>query len=1173
MGHFPSEVMLSDEAFLRLLTKIRIRRTGTVEEARATYEAAADPESPFPKLDDLIEAGWVRVFRGRVILSVDAVRASKIGLAENADAYVSIQKTQYAVKYSFEQADDLELDESKTSLETGVLNLHAIRSERPGWVVARLWEELQSRFSDALEALEYWLDIRQEIGKPSVVPSEVWNKQTVEAFHPLALKYLQSADTVGWNGIIDQLARQMATISNVETDVARTYFLPIPVTISGRYLWLTSSRHERGFHEAIWTLEPLSVVISDLVADIERAELSPAPHPLFDSLMTIIEERPELMFIFNLYLHSRPFLLADLLLRPATSAWACIIIWQWQLRRDAWENNALRQDDDRNKAAAFADAVSVLRYLMDEKGAPAAEAAELLAAVFRYERATGDTSIENSNAMRELLLEEFTRAKTENILKILKALFGSAIKEGPGTGAFDAALALVEAGHLIAAVDPEPLVISYIESMTRDDLSLSAHQIDTSRAGLLYGLATRGSNELQNRFLDPLNVSKRLSARSAPDANPYTIADAVARTLRVHTRVLCRAIVAQLDQVSEDLVNALVLTIETGALDRSERSQVDSFSAHHETNAPWKQRDRPISADLGDALTRLSGSQRVKLLDAILEIEEPMVLARLLFFSPVEIRPRLHQRVMHLTPGKASGLYMLTASQTRIDQLLDAEFPDVAAAFIDAELKTENSWRVPGRVVHRLTQQLRLHSLRQEWEEIRQFNIPGDVPKHEEGAARDTIEFFRGLASLKDPQANREDAEEIFERLQKKHPHLPNYAVNLHAAKVAKLTGQNLFGLLNEDRFPDAVRVIAEGQDELSSFKELTPGDEAVIRLNNVLLLLAMKQPAKSLDALDELPQERTSDGAFAYKAVALARLGQLSEARGVLQVGEQQLGKTPLLEATRKHIASSKPYAGTVNALSDPHAVASIVSAFAALAGLDAEDQARALGAGNGTLGDYLLVQVREAAAALVELRSTMRDLGMTSKEDDLSAMLKEILGARLRHINWTVRAQEPGGHTGAENPGERDLSIKKDTGLLSLIEAVVTRLPTTNQFTLGELKSHLEKLIAYGTCSVYFHVTYEMSGDESGVIEHLRKMSEEFSLDGLTFVEHQEITFHTGPRGFSALYQTRAGPRKMHFLVLDLHQGLSKQAGTKSDASNPRNARASAEKKPRKSTKKTIV
>lgn len=171
--------------------------------------------------------------------------------------------------------------------------------------------------------------------------------------------------------------------------------------------------------------------------------------------------------------------------------------------------------------------------------------------------------------------------------------------EGPGTGSFDAALALVEASHLAAVVDPVPLVSAYIESMTRDDFGLSAHQINASQAGVLYDLATRAGSDLEGRFLDPLDASERLRARAAPDANPFMIADSVAKTLRVHTRILCRAIVAQSDQVPDALVNALVSTVETGALDRSERNQVDSFSAHYETDFPVKQRDRPISADLG----------------------------------------------------------------------------------------------------------------------------------------------------------------------------------------------------------------------------------------------------------------------------------------------------------------------------------------------------------------------------------------------------------------------------------------------------------------------------------------------------------------------------------------------------------------------------------------------
>ena len=47
VGRFQSQVMLFDEAFLRMLTEVRIRHSGTVEEARMLYEAAADPAGPW----------------------------------------------------------------------------------------------------------------------------------------------------------------------------------------------------------------------------------------------------------------------------------------------------------------------------------------------------------------------------------------------------------------------------------------------------------------------------------------------------------------------------------------------------------------------------------------------------------------------------------------------------------------------------------------------------------------------------------------------------------------------------------------------------------------------------------------------------------------------------------------------------------------------------------------------------------------------------------------------------------------------------------------------------------------------------------------------------------------------------------------------------------------------
>jgi hypothetical protein len=120
---------------------------------------------------------------------------------------------------------------------------------------------------------------------------------------------------------------------------------------------------------------------------------------------------------------------------------------------------------------------------------------------------------------------------------------------------------------------------------------------------------------------------------------------------------------------------------------------------------------------------------------------------------------------------------------------------------------------------------------------------------------------------------------------------------------------------------------------------------------------------------------------------------------------------------------------------------------------------------------------------------------------------------------------------------------------------EAIVTRRRTTTEFTRKDLQGHIEKLFAYATCPVYFHITYEMSGDEVGVLEYLREISREISIDGIAFVTHEEIKFvDSAPRGFSAVYSTGAGERIVHFLVLDLHQGVQKTAAKAAAASNPR-------------------
>jgi hypothetical protein len=300
-GRAPSGVTLTDEGLLRLLTSVRIDRAGTLENARTVYEAAADPDGPFPKLDDLIGARWIRTVRNRIVISVDLSRACQSGLTQrDAAAYARLQQHQYDETYSFDPSDDLELNSTIQRLEAGELDLSRIGSQRPEWVASRLWEILLARSPDARTALEQWLDRWQAIGRPEIVPAEAWDQPTAEAFRATALQFLASEPAIGWSDVLDYFARQMANVESADIDIAREHLLPVPEILIERYLWLTSRRCERPLHWGMWPLQDLAGLIGILLADVERTDLSSAPHPLFLKVMAIVEERPEFLFLFNM---------------------------------------------------------------------------------------------------------------------------------------------------------------------------------------------------------------------------------------------------------------------------------------------------------------------------------------------------------------------------------------------------------------------------------------------------------------------------------------------------------------------------------------------------------------------------------------------------------------------------------------------------------------------------------------------------------------------------------------------------------------------------------------------------------------------------------------------------------------------------------------------------------
>jgi hypothetical protein len=68
----------------------------------------------------------------------------------------------------------------------------------------------------------------------------------------------------------------------------------------------------------------------------------------------------------------------------------------------------------------------------------------------------------------------------------------------------------------------------------------------------------------------------------------------------------------------------------------------------------------------------LPAAQADRVLSALLETSEPMILAQILAYVPRAMRDRITKRLSEISPSEADAIQSLTEVQTRIDTLLAA---------------------------------------------------------------------------------------------------------------------------------------------------------------------------------------------------------------------------------------------------------------------------------------------------------------------------------------------------------------------------------------------------------------------------------------------------------------------------------------------------------------------
>lgn len=351
-----------------------------------------------------------------------------------------------------------------------------------------------------------------------------------------------------------------------------------------------------------------------------------------------------------------------------------------------------------------------------------------------------------------------------------------------------------------------------------------------------------------------------------------------------------------------------------------------------------------------------------------------------------------------------------------------------------------------------------------------------------------------------------------------------------------------------------ARRALDEAEVTLATMGGGTVEDRDTLNTNAAILLLAMGQPERAAERLDALSSIAGNPTRAAYQAVAMARTGRDRQALIVIDQAEARTGSTDLLKAARAHIVTGKGYRAVPLFALEIDATARLRTAFWELTRLGATQQAEILGTSAGGFTGYVLNHVRSAATSIVNLVPMMDAVAIKSSEDDITALLRELLMARFGMVGWSVPDQSKGGYTAIGNPGERDLLLLQGETVLTTIEAVIAdkSIPTAN------LTSHFQKLLGYADGQLYFHLTYAWLDQLDGLIASLETIAKQEAPPQYLFQRLQALPREGNqPRGFLATYLVGSEQIEVVFLALDLRQDRLRAAAGLAPKPKPRRSK----------------
>jgi hypothetical protein len=1088
--------------------------------------------------DELLALGWIRASWGRFAVPRDVMvavlRSPKSAGTAFRQLIEECDRGVFSLKNGFNPSNTLR--EIANGVVTQQYLPNQIACVSQAWIAARLWDTNPSGSHDlsAEERLGQWIDRWQFLNHPQFSISSHLARTSAEELSDISIGVLTDSSTMpDWEEFRDVVVAPRLLLYPHRALTAKSTCLAIPATAVGRLQWMTERDTQGAFHEYLYTrgASVMSVLLNELkLATADSLGLAPR-------LMEITLGRPVLFQLLVLTVRHAPVLLADMLIAPSTCALACSIIASWEFNGGGWNREFQAHANSATELFAFEDAIALLGGHLDAGRVHSSELAALYLNI--YDPASTRRANSQRYTMLSLLREEIAAVGTGIQDEVVAALIESTPASPEPMVVLCATLDLVSTGGCVDRIDPSEIVSLYLDVVLPRGERREFPMWDTPIAGTFVALALRCSESLRTRFLRAIDVAAWLQNAPPSTGEDYNIyRDLLTRRIRLHIRVVSRAIAEWPTEVPNDLSESLGDSIHAGALDHVDRGRIDAFAQRIGSGNPWSTEERPLALDLAAALRKLHGAALQRLLTEICQLEEPVVLAGIVANTPAIINEQIKARLQSLTPATSSKVRSLPALQARVAALLNAGMPDAAEVFLTAERNAETLGTVLSREVLALREDLQLLLLRKGWSEIASYTLPEGTSEQSKREANEVLLFYRGLAELGNPDGNPETAETIFMGLAERHRGVTAYPLNLFASRVHRLLAGDVFQVLSGEELREAKFYLSESRRITRPLIQHSVSDLKSLDMNRAMLLLAANQPGEGLQVLLILRETYFDEHIEGFRALALARLGSKREALAVLTQSERIFGRSDFLSAVRANLDTHLPYMTAPSLSLDDDPVPGIRQAFEAFSRLSHVEQAEVLQS-RGRLDLYLLEEIRGACASLVALAPMMRELGMVRYEDDISGVLKQILRSRLLLPQWSVEDQPRGGFSSSGGVGERDIVVSKGTATLAVIEALTTDFVET-----GNLTSHFKKLLGYDTCRFFFHITYARRSNCGGILDHLRGASA-LPPAGFNYLRSENLADSDSmPVGFKAYYEIDSRSIVVVFLAVEIGQPVQRAA-----------------------------